>query len=43
MNTCMVEGYEPPVGARVNIAQTAPHYMEDIFPDPFKFAGWNSS
>ena len=37
MNTCVVQGYELPVGARINIAQTAPHYMEEIFPDPFKF------
>ena len=37
MNSCVVEGYELPVGARLNIAQTAPHYMEDVFPDPFKF------
>ena len=37
MNSCVVEGYELPVGARINIAQTAPHYMEDVFPDPFKF------
>ena len=37
MNSCVVEGYELPVGARVTIAQTAPHYMEDVFPDPFKF------
>ncbi len=37
MNSCVVEGYELPVGARINIAQTAPHYMEDVFPEPFKF------
>ena len=37
MNTCVVEGYEIPVGSRVNIAQTASHYMEDVFPDPFSF------
>ena len=37
MNSCVVEGYELPVGVRINIAQTAPHYMEDVFPDPFKF------
>ena len=37
MNSCVVEGHELPVGARINIAQTAPHYMEDVFPDPFKF------
>ncbi len=37
MNACVVEGYELPVGSRVLIAQTATHYMEDVFPDPFKF------
>ncbi len=37
MNSCVVEGYELPVGARLTIAQTAPHYMEDIFPEPFEF------
>ncbi len=37
MNTCVVEGCELPVGARIHIAQTASHYMEDIFPDPFTF------
>ena len=37
MNSCVVEGYELPVGSRVYIAQTASHYMEDVFPDPFSF------
>ena len=37
MNACTVEGYSLPVGARVFIAQTATHYMEDIFPNPFSF------
>ena len=37
MNSCLVEGYELPVGSRVIMAQTASHYMEDVFPDPFKF------
>ena len=37
VNTFTVEGYEIPQGSRVNIAQTAPHYMEEIFPDPFSF------
>ena len=37
MNACVVEGYELPVGSRIFIAQTAPHYMDDIFPDPFTF------
>ena len=37
MNSCVVEGYELPVGSRIYIAQTAAHYMEDVFPDPFTF------
>ena len=37
MNSCVVEGYQLPIGSRVIIAQTASHYMEDVFPDPFKF------
>ena len=37
MNTCVIEGYELPVGSRIYIAQTAPHYMDDVFPDPFTF------
>ena len=37
MNSCVVEGYELPVGSRVHIAQTAPHYMEEVFPDPHRF------
>ena len=37
MNSCMVEGYELPVGERLYIAQTAGHYMPEIFPDPFTF------
>ena len=37
MNSFVVEGYEIPVGTRVYIAQTASHYMEDVFPDPFSF------
>ena len=37
MNTFVVEGYEIPVGSRVYIAQTAAHYMDDCFPDPFTF------
>ncbi len=37
MNTCMVEGYELPVGTKVHIAQTAPHYFEEYFPEPHKF------
>ncbi len=37
MNACVVEGYELPEGSRVFIAQTATHYMGDLFPDPLKF------
>ena len=37
MNSCVVESYELPVGSRVYIAQTAAHYMDDVFPDPFTF------
>ena len=37
MNACVVEGYELPEGARVFIAQTATHYMSDLFPNPLKF------
>ena len=37
MNSCVVEGYELPVGSRIYIAQTAPHYMDDIFPEPSSF------
>ena len=37
MNSCVVEDYELPAGSRIFIAQTTYHYMEDIFPDPFKF------
>ena len=37
MNSFVLEGHELPVGARIVIAQTAPHYMSDVFPDPYKF------
>ena len=37
MNTCVVEGHELPVGSRLHIAQTAAHYMEEDFPDPYTF------
>lgn len=37
MNSCTVEGYELPEGARVVIATTATHYMSDLFTDPFTF------
>ena len=37
MNTCVVEGFELPMGTRLHIAQTATHYMDDVFSDPFTF------
>ncbi len=37
MNTCVVEDYELPIGSRIFIAQTASHYMSDVFPEPFSF------
>ena len=37
MNSCVVEGHELPVGARVAIATTASHYMSEVFPDPHVF------
>ena len=37
MNTCVVEGYELPLGERIHIAMTAAHYMSDVFPDPNTF------
>ena len=37
MNSCVVEGYELPVASQIYVAQTASHYMNDVFPDPFTF------
>ncbi|MDE2861679.1 MAG: cytochrome P450 [Chloroflexota bacterium] len=37
MNTCVVEGYELPVGTRLHIAQSATHYMDSVFPNATKF------
>ena len=37
MNSCIVEGYQLPLRARVVIAQGASHYMEEAFPDPLTF------
>ena len=37
MNSCIVEGYELPLDARVVLASTAVHYMEENYPDPQKF------
>ena len=37
MNSCVVEDYVLPVGSRIYLAETASHYMNDVFPDPFSF------
>lgn len=37
MNSCVVEDHELPIGARVFIATTASHYLDDVFPDPYTF------
>ncbi len=37
MNACVVEDYELPVGSQLYIAQTATHYMDAVFPNPFSF------
>ena len=37
VNSCVIEGCELTVGSKLFIAQTATHYMDDAFPDPFKF------
>ena len=37
INTCVVEDYVLQVGSQVHIAQTASHYMSEVFPDPFTF------
>jgi cytochrome P450 len=37
MNPFVLEGYPIPTGTRIHFAQTACHYMEDVFPDPYKF------
>ena len=37
MNSCVVEDYVLPVGSRIYLAQTASHYMNDVFPDHFSF------
>ena len=37
MNSFVLEEHEIPVGSRVYIAQTAAHYMDGVFPDPFSF------
>ena len=37
MNSCVIEGCELPLGARIVILQTASHYLSDVFPDPDSF------
>ena len=37
MNPFAMHGYEIPVGARVILAMTASHYVEEHFPDPRRF------
>jgi len=37
MNQFVIEDYEIPLGATLHIVQTAPHFMENVFPDPHKF------
>jgi len=37
MNACIVEGFDLPLGSRIAVATTATHYMQDVFPEPFKF------
>ena len=37
VNSFVIEGYELPVGKRVHVAWTATHYMEEHFPEPYKF------
>ena len=37
MNSCTVEGFELPIGARIHVVQTASHYIDSVFPDPYKF------
>ena len=37
MNTFVMDGYEIPVGTRVILAKTAPHYVDTHFRDPLKF------
>ncbi len=36
-NSCVIEGYSLPLGERVHIVQTAPHYMKDCFENPYRF------
>ena len=36
-NSCVVENYSLPLRERLYIVQTGAHYMNDCFPDPYKF------
>ena len=36
-SSCVFEGYSLPLNERLHIVQTAPHYMGNCFPDPYKF------
>lgn len=36
-NQCTLEGYSLPVGQQVYIIQSAAHYSEECFPEPYKF------
>ena len=36
-NSCTVENFALPLGEQVIIAQSAAHYMDDSFPDPYEF------
>ena len=37
MNSCIVEGYQLPLGAKLVIAQAATHFMDEFFPDSTTF------
>ena len=37
MNECIVSGYEIPTKTMALICQTAPHYDDDLYPEPSKF------
>ena len=36
-NSCVFENYSLPLGERLYIIQTASHYMNDCFPEPYEF------
>ncbi len=37
MNSCEIEGFNLPVGARIGVVHTAINYMSEYFPEPYKF------